>query len=59
MLQHWDYAAIHLDGFDYDTGAVLIKTATASGELELNATLEEWSLRPAQFLYPWQTEDPK
>jgi hypothetical protein len=58
-LHHWDYAADSLDGFDYDIGAVLIKTATAAGEPELTTTLEARHLHPEQFLYPWQTDDPK
>ena len=58
-LQHWDYAAGRLDGFDYDIGAILIKTVTVIGELDLTVTVETWQLHPEQFLYPWQTDDPK
>jgi hypothetical protein len=58
-VQHWDFAADRLDGFDYDIAAVLIHTATVNGEPELNATLEAWHLRPEQFRYPWQTDDPR
>jgi hypothetical protein len=57
-LQHWDYDAERIDGFDYDIGAVLIKAATAADEPELTATLQAWQLRSEQFLYPWQTDDP-
>ena len=58
-LRHRDYDADRLDGLDYDIGAALIKAATAVGEPELTAILEAWHLHPEQFLYPWQTDDPK
>lgn len=32
-LQHWDYEADLVDGFDYDIGAVLIRDATVEGNL--------------------------
>ncbi|WP_433245006.1 hypothetical protein [Actinomadura nitritigenes] len=57
-LTHWDYDADQIDGFDYDIGAVLVQGATATGEAELTAMLQAWNLRPDQFLYPWQTDDP-
>jgi hypothetical protein len=37
----------------------MIRDATATGEPELLTTLQAWQLRPAQFLYPWQTDDPR
>ncbi len=58
-LQHWEYAAAHLDDFDHDTEAILLRTATVIGEPDLTAALEEWHLHPEQFRYPWQTDDPK
>ncbi|MEV1333181.1 hypothetical protein AB0J20_26820 [Micromonospora costi] len=58
-LEHWDYDANQITGFDYDIGAVLVKAATVTGEAQLAATLETWNLRPEQFLHPWQTDDPK
>jgi hypothetical protein len=58
-LQHWDYDADCIAGFDYDVGAVLIRAATAASEPELTTTLEAWQLHPKQFLYPWQTDDPR
>jgi hypothetical protein len=58
-LQHWDYDAERIDGYDYDLGAVMIGAATADGEAELLSTLQAWQLRPEQFLYPWQTDDPR
>ena len=58
-LEHWDYDADQLGGFDYDIGAVLVRAATVTGEAELAAALRAWNLRPEQLLYPWQTSDPK
>ncbi|MFE2540023.1 hypothetical protein [Actinacidiphila glaucinigra] len=58
-LQHWEYDADRISGFDYDIGAVLIKDATATDEPALTATLEAWRLHPEQFRYPWQTDDPR
>ena len=57
-VQHWDYNADLIDGYDYDHGAVMIQAATVNGESELLATLQAWHLRPEQFLYPWHTDDP-
>ncbi|MEV7227253.1 hypothetical protein AB0M79_09550 [Polymorphospora sp. NPDC051019] len=58
-LEHWDYDAGQLDGFDHDIGAVLVRATTVAGEARLVAALEAWSLRPEQFLHPWQTDDPR
>lgn len=58
-LEHWDYDADQLDGFDHDIGAVLVQATTVTGEAALTAALEAWNLRPEQFLHPWQTDDPK
>ncbi|WP_330272265.1 hypothetical protein OG205_35590 [Lentzea sp. NBC_00516] len=58
-LQHWDYEADRLDGYDYDIGAVLVKGATVVGEPELAAALGEWGLHPELFDYPWRSDDPK
>jgi hypothetical protein len=57
-LDHWDYDADVIDGYDFDLGAVLIRGATATGESELTAMLGTWDLRPEQFRYPWDTDDP-
>ncbi|MFF5111345.1 hypothetical protein [Streptosporangium sp. NPDC000509] len=57
-LQHWDYDADRISGFDHDIGAVLIRAAAIANEQELITTLDAWHLRPDQFLYPWQTDDP-
>ncbi|MEV0396271.1 hypothetical protein [Polymorphospora rubra] len=58
-LTHRDYDADQLDGFDYDIGAILVRAATVTGEAQLVAAIEAWSLRPEQFLHPWQTDDPR
>lgn len=57
-LEHWDYDADQIDGFDHDIGAVLVRAATITGEEQLSAALQAWNLRPEQFLHPWQTDDP-
>jgi hypothetical protein len=58
-LEHWEYDADRIDGFDYDLGAVMIRAATAADEQGLLAMLQAWQLRPGQFRYPWQTDDPR
>ncbi|WP_218105180.1 hypothetical protein [Micromonospora rhizosphaerae] len=58
-LEHWDYDADQISGFDYDIGAILVAAKTVIGEAQLVAALEAWKLRPDQFLHPWQTDDPK
>ncbi|MBO4206295.1 hypothetical protein [Micromonospora echinofusca] len=58
-LEHWDYDAAQISGFDYDIGAVLVHATTVTGEAPLVAALEAWNLRPEQFLHPWQTDDPR
>ncbi|BBC36286.1 hypothetical protein SGFS_075800 [Streptomyces graminofaciens] len=58
-MRHWDYDAARILDFDYDIGAVLVREATAADESELATVLEAWDLRPDQFLYPWQTDDPR
>jgi len=58
-LEHWEYDADQMDGFDYDIGAVLVRTALATDEEQLAEVLQSWKLSPGQFLYPWQTGDPK
>src|SRR5436309_1007680 len=34
-LEHWDYDAERIDGFDHDIGAVLVKATTVTGEAQL------------------------
>ncbi|MDW5329654.1 hypothetical protein [Plantactinospora sp. KLBMP9567] len=58
-LEHWDYDAAQIAGFDYDIGAILVQATTVTGEAELDAALATWNLRPEQFLHPWQTDDPR
>ncbi|SCF25644.1 hypothetical protein GA0074696_3832 [Micromonospora purpureochromogenes] len=58
-LEHWDYDADQITGFDYDIGVILVQATTVIGEAQLVAALEAWNLRPEQFLRPWQTDDPK
>lgn len=59
VLEHWDYDASWLDSLDFDIDAVPVRAVTVSGEAELDAALREWNLRPEQFRYPWQTDDPR
>ncbi|GAA0555889.1 hypothetical protein [Actinomadura livida] len=58
-LEHWEFDSERLFGFDYDIGAVLVRTGVAVGEPELNATLQVWQLDPGQFVYPWQCDYPR
>ena len=58
-VQHWEYHADRIDGLNYDIGSALIRDATAAGEAELTTTLEAWRLDPDEFLYPWETDDPR
>ncbi len=58
-VQHWEYDADRLDGFDYDIGAVLVRSTVAADELELVAALVAWQLRPTEFGYPRDTDDPR
>ncbi|MFF4011578.1 hypothetical protein [Streptomyces sp. NPDC001717] len=58
-IEHREYDAELIDGFDYDIGAVLVASADVTGERELMATLIAWRLGPRRFAYPWNTDDPK
>lgn len=58
-LEHWEYDWERIDGFDYDIGAALIGSADVTDESELIAVLNAWGVRPAFFVYPWESEDPK
>ena len=58
-LEHWDYDAGRIAGFDHDAGAVRVRADVVVGEDRLGAALRAWGLRPAQFLHPWQTDDPQ
>ncbi|MGW0771110.1 hypothetical protein [Streptomyces sp. NPDC002676] len=43
-----------MDGFDYDIGAILIGSAEAPDESELNTVLQ-----PDLFVHPWESNDPR
>jgi hypothetical protein len=58
-LEHWEYDRERIDGFDYDIGAALIRSADATDESELITVLNAWGVRPGLFVYPWESEDPK
>jgi hypothetical protein len=58
-VEHWEYDAELLDGFDYDIGAALMRSAAAVDESELLAVLREWQLDPCRFDYAWNTADPR
>lgn len=58
-VEHWDFDADQLDGFDYDVGAALVRAVTVTGEAELAAILQAWDLLPGQFRHPWDTGDPR
>ncbi|MBG0565363.1 hypothetical protein [Actinoplanes aureus] len=58
-VEHREYDAELLDGFDYDVGATLLRSADAANELELLTVLREWQLSPHQFQYAWDTSDPQ
>jgi hypothetical protein len=57
-LTHWDYDERQLDGWDYDLDAGQIRADTC-GEPRLLDVITAWGLTPAQFDYPWNTDDPR
>lgn len=57
-LEHWEYDRERLDGFDYDLGAALVRSADAVDESELSAVLNAWGVEHGLFGYPWESEDP-
>ncbi|MFG1606699.1 hypothetical protein [Actinoplanes sp. NPDC049265] len=58
-IEHWDYDAELIDGFDYDIGARLLRSVAAADESELLTILRDWRLDPSSFLYAWDTADPR
>jgi len=58
-LEHWEYDADRVEGFDYDIGAVLLRSAQAADESLLLRVLREWHLHPRQFLHAWDSGDPR
>jgi hypothetical protein len=59
QLELWEYDADRVDGFDYDIGAVLLRSTRAADESILLTALQEWQLHPRQFLYAWDSGDPR
>ncbi|GID29421.1 hypothetical protein C8E87_0878 [Paractinoplanes brasiliensis] len=58
-VEHWEYDAELLDGFDYDIGAARLRSAAAVDESELLTVLREWRLEPHRFDYAWNTASPR
>ncbi|WP_211268930.1 hypothetical protein [Actinoplanes subtropicus] len=58
-IRHREYDADRLDGFDYDVGSTLLRSAEAADESELLTVLREWQLSPHQFQYARDTADPR
>ncbi|MEU8461649.1 hypothetical protein [Streptomyces sp. NPDC029003] len=58
-LEHWEYDRERIEGFDYDIGAALIRSADALDESDLAAVLNRWGVRPLVFVYPWDSDDPR
>ncbi|GAA1949349.1 nucleotidyltransferase domain-containing protein [Kitasatospora viridis] len=58
-VDHREYEADQTEGFDYDIGEELVRTASAADEGELLRVLDAWRLSPAGFEYPWNTDDPR
>jgi hypothetical protein len=58
-LAHWDFNERQLEGWDYDIDARWIRVNTATDESSLLRLVAEWGLTPAQFGYPWDTDDPR
>ncbi|GAA2447785.1 hypothetical protein [Streptomyces macrosporus] len=58
-LEHWEYDRRCIDGFDYDIGAALVRSADATDESELLTVLDAWGVRPDRFGYPWDSDDPR
>lgn len=58
-LEHWEYDADRIDGFDHDLGAVLVRGVSAADEPALEDVLARWGLRPDCFGYPWESDDPR
>ena len=58
-VQHWDYDAQMIDGWDYDVCARLVRSANVDDEAALLELIAAWGLRPTDLTYPWNTADPK
>ncbi|MFJ6650529.1 hypothetical protein ACIQPS_33320 [Streptomyces sp. NPDC091290] len=58
-LEHREYDRERIEGFAYDIGAVLIRSADAPDESDLTTVLNRWGVRPGLFAYPWDSDDPR
>ncbi|MFG2668921.1 hypothetical protein ACGFY6_32375 [Streptomyces sp. NPDC048387] len=58
-LEYWEYDGEHIEGFDYDIGAALIRSADALDESDLTTVLNAWGVRPGLFVYPLDSDDPR
>jgi hypothetical protein len=58
-LAHWAYDEQQIDGLDYDVDAQQVRIDTAADECGLRRLVAEWGLTPAEFSYPWDTDDPR
>jgi hypothetical protein len=43
-IEHWEFDAARLDGYDYDVGATRLRQAWAADEHHLARTLTEWGV---------------
>ncbi|UQX02960.1 hypothetical protein [Streptomyces sp. RerS4] len=58
-LEHWEYDGERIEGFDYDIGAALIRSADVLDESDLTIVLNAWGVQPGAFVYPWDSDDPR
>ena len=58
-VEHREYDADLVDGFDYDIGARLLRSVTAADESELLRVLRDWQLDLSSLLYTWDTANPR
>jgi hypothetical protein len=58
-VEHWEYDAELIDGYDYDIGAALLRRASAGDESELPAVLKQWQVDPGQLQFSWNTAHPR
>ncbi|GIJ09298.1 hypothetical protein ACFFMR_21925 [Micromonospora andamanensis] len=54
-----DFNERQLEGWDYGVDARQIRVDTATDESSLLRLVAAWGLAPAQFSYPWDTDDPR
>ncbi|SDT69564.1 hypothetical protein [Actinoplanes derwentensis] len=58
-VEHWEFEADSLEGYDHDPGAVRLRHETASDEAGLLAVLREWDFPPARFRHSWDSVGPR